>query len=323
MLSPITTVYGILNSMMRYFIGVLAAGALALSLPVFAQENSPAGATRVVPRPAPLEKLWDDQSGRLGGPIREELWGMKQEVEDARARVREEIRDRREEVRENFKETRQNVREEIRNLRQSADRPLPAPLQEEIQKKRVLLREEIEARRLALQKEITSRREEMQSKIKAARTALQERMSQFRDERKKKIVAELDERLREVNARMIDRITAALDRLDGILADLIARSDAAPSGTDLSAVRAALARARTAIDAARAALAAQAAKVYAVAVTTESQARQDVGAVRNALERDLKTVHEMVIQARDAVHAASQLLRTALGSGASSTEASQ
>jgi hypothetical protein len=85
------------------------------------------------------------------------------------------------------------------------------------------------------------------------------------------------------------------------------------SGEDLTSVATSLSLANTAIAEAIAAVTAQAEKTYSISVTSETNAKNDVGKVRKQLAADLKKVRDSVQNARKKVGDALKALKSAIG----------
>jgi hypothetical protein len=152
-------------------------------------------------------------------------------------------------------------------------------------------RTEIEAKKLQIEAEVKAKREQFQQKLVA-----------FKDTKKKEIVTRINDRIGTVNKNATDEMTKALDRMTEILTKLSTRVATLKSqGKDTTAAETAITDANTAVEKAKSAVTDQAAKQYVITLTTEKSAKTDVGSTTKQFETDLKTVHQLVVDARQAV----------------------
>lgn len=138
------------------------------------------------------------------------------------------------------------------------------------------IKEAVQAKREAVKAAVGAKREEFKAKLGA-----------IKDERKKALVTRIDTKLSNVNTKHTDRFAQVLGNLQTIL-------DKMSENVDKT-------EAQTAIDAAQAAVETQAAKTYAITISTETALRPDVGIVTSQLRQDLVSVHKLVIDAKQAV----------------------
>ncbi len=171
------------------------------------------------------------------------------------------------------------------------------------------MQDQMENRREELKKDLEAKREQMKDRMEQHHQELKDKLKTFRDQRKAQIAERVQNNLTALNERMITHFTNVLDRLEKILERIVSRTDKTEkNGRDVSAVRLAISKAETAIAAARGAVETQTGKTYPVEVGDESTVRADVSAARQALHKDLKTVHEAIVAAREAVHKAATSL---------------
>ena len=157
-------------------------------------------------------------------------------------------------------------------------------------------------KRLELKSAIEAKRTELRDKIKAKKEELKTQLQKIKDERKKQIVERIDARIDTLNERMTGHYLKVLEQIEDVLGRVATRADkAAANGADITAVKAAIAKAQTTIASARAAATAQAGKTYQIAVTVDNNLRVDVGKARQALRTDLVSVREAVKAAHMAV----------------------
>lgn len=128
------------------------------------------------------------------------------------------------------------------------------------------------------------------------------RLSAIRDAKKKAIVERVDQRIAQINTNRIGIMTRHLTKIEEILNRIEARAlEAEKNGKDITAVTSAIASARTAIASAKTTAAAQAAKTYAIDITTEANLGFAVSSVRIAFAKDLQAAHQSVAAARKSV----------------------
>ena len=90
-------------------------------------------------------------------------------------------------------------------------------------------------------------------------------------------------------------------------------NEGATNGKNIESAKSAISNARSAIEKASAAVAKQSTGDYAIEVNTETTVKEDAKASRDALLTDLKSTHELIKQAREAVSAALKAAKEALG----------
>lgn len=158
-----------------------------------------------------------------------------------------------------------------------------------------------EASREALQEKRMQTRELMVEK----RQAFREKLATIRDERKKNLVERLDQKFVKLNKLRTDRFMAHLTKLESIMERILNRINEAKSeGKDVSAAESLYQSALDSIAAAKTAVEAQAAKEYIVTITSESNLRGVVSTTMQQFQSDLKTVRQLVQNAKEAVRQA-------------------
>jgi hypothetical protein len=211
-------------------------------------------------------------------------------------------------VREAVKDQRQDVREAAKVNIDAAKDVFKAQVKtarEELEVKNKASREEFKTKLEAARTELKTKREMQKEELKA-------RLATIKDERKKQTVERLDNRFSEINQKLVNHWIDVLDRLAEHLKKISVRADElATAGKDVAAVRTAVQKAETAIAEARTALIAQQAKTYPIKVTNETALKSAVSVAREALNKDLKAVKELVRVAHkavvDALHALNQV----------------
>lgn len=152
---------------------------------------------------------------------------------------------------------------------------------------RVELRQKIKDR-------IQTKREEVKEIIAAKREEFKAKLQTIRNQKKKVLVERIDTKLTNINTKHTDRFAETLVKLQTLLDKISSSATEEKVLADIKAVQGA-------IDAATAAIEAQAAKTYAITISTENALRSDVGRVTSQLRLDLVAVHKMVVDAKQAV----------------------
>lgn len=130
------------------------------------------------------------------------------------------------------------------------------------------------------------------------------------DERKQEVVTNIVEKMNSTNARWTAQWSNVLTRLQQLLAKIESRADLAEAaGQDVSSVREAIDQADAAISEAQVALEAQAAKEYTLEITDEATLGETVRNAMSTLQSDLKSVKELILDARQAVREALTALK--------------
>ena len=183
-------------------------------------------------------------------------------------------------------------------------------MREAIKKKAETAREAIKTSHEEFKSKMETAREEIKTKRQTEMAALKVKLEAVKDARKKEAVERLDKRFDEINAKMTSQWTNTLARLEELLTKITSRADkAALSGTDVSAVRAGVEKAKLAITAARTAVVAQAAKTYPISVTTETALKSAVAQTRELLNKDLQAARNFMQAAHKAISDSASSLR--------------
>lgn len=137
---------------------------------------------------------------------------------------------------------------------------------------------------------------------KAKQNAEQEKRMKA-DEKKKNIAQHINKQLQELNAKRLKHFSNDLAQMEKVLVKVKARAEkAAAGGADMKAINAKIAAFEGAVATARAAIAAQSAKVYSVEITTtDGHLKDNTGVTRQALQKDLKAVSDLVKDAHEAL----------------------
>lgn len=152
---------------------------------------------------------------------------------------------------------------------------------------------------------ILKNRQDRRDVLRNTKEDFKEKLKTIRDQRKSALVERIDERISTMNKAHTRRFSAVLEKLDIILNKISDKAqDAKPRGIDTSMVDTAIIVAKTAIDTAKEAVAMQAAKSYGIEVTSEAALKINVGSVVSVFRKDLRDVHKMVVDAKQAVQKA-------------------
>lgn len=168
----------------------------------------------------------------------------------------------------------------------------------------------IEVEREAFKTKAEAAKEELKTKRETEKAELKIKLEKIKDEKKKAAVERLDNRFTEINAKMAENWGNALSRMEELLGKVSSRADKAElNGKDVSAVRAAVEKAKVAIEAAKNSVVAQAAKTYPISVVDDVNLKSAVAAVREALNKDLAVVRNLAQAAKKSVADANSSLR--------------
>lgn len=134
------------------------------------------------------------------------------------------------------------------------------------------------------------------------RDEFRSKLTTIRDEKKRAIVDRIDQRLVLTNTNRTTIMLRHLAKIEEVLARIESRvNQLASTGKDVTSVRTAISTSRTAITTARTAVTTQAAKTYAISITTEDKLGTSVSTVRTAFAKDLQSAHQAVVTARKSV----------------------
>ncbi|MBI1982026.1 MAG: hypothetical protein HYS68_00325 [Candidatus Levybacteria bacterium] len=149
------------------------------------------------------------------------------------------------------------------------------------------------------------------------REELKTRLQTIKDEKKKAAVERIDTKIANMNEVYTVRFVSILTKLQSVLERVSQKAaEAKANGKDTALADAAIADAQAAIDSAKTAVSAQAAKEYVVSISDEKSLRNSVGATVSQFRKDLRDVHKMVVDAKQAVqNAVKELAKVASASG--------
>ncbi|MEK7534330.1 MAG: hypothetical protein AAB600_03240 [Patescibacteria group bacterium] len=157
-------------------------------------------------------------------------------------------------------------------------------------------------------------RQETKAMLKDTKEDLKEKLNVIRDEKKKVLVEKIDDKITTMNKTHTAKFSAVLEKLMMILNKITDRAQNAKlKGVDTSTVDSAIEAAKKAIDVAKAAVTTQSAKTYSIEVTSETTLKTKVGRVVSMFRKDLRDVHKIVVDAKQAVQKAERELAKAHG----------
>jgi hypothetical protein len=153
------------------------------------------------------------------------------------------------------------------------------------------------------------------SSWEAKRASFSASLKTIKDEKKKTLLETIQNRLTEINKNQTELLMRKLKRLNIGVEEMqkLAQAYEKESGKDLSAVTTSLSTANQAIADTISTVTVQAGKTYVISITSETNAKNDVGKVRSQLSSDLKKVRDAVANARKKVGEALKALKNATG----------
>lgn len=178
----------------------------------------------------------------------------------------------------------------------------------------------------AVRDRLNTLREERQRLMNETREEGKNRMETFRaqiktirDERRQMLTERISDKTASSNARLTGRMDKALGHLREILNIVKARSvEFVAQGKDTTALDAAVISAESAIAAAQSAVDAQKEKEYTANITDELALRNTIGQMVSQFRQDIRAVHKLVVDARQAV--AKAIMESAKLRGEDNTE---
>ncbi|MFH1188754.1 MAG: hypothetical protein V1652_02835 [bacterium] len=284
---------------MRKFLIALIVGTVILSsFPVFAKDENGTGTTNVEKQVINVqqEQLKNIQLEKRTQQI-EARENIKASVQEQREAVKTQVQEKREEVKTQIQANRTEVKDKIQAQRQEAIT--------QFQEKRQAAVELRQEKKQEIQAQLQAKKEERQQQIQQKKEDLRVRLQEIKDARKQQAIVRINNHVDVVNERAVNHFTNVLDRLEEILAKIKERADKiVANDVDVTAVRAAITTAENSIASSRSSVVAQAAKTYAIEITSEETLRSDVETVIQAMKGDLESVQTTTQSARDAVHSA-------------------
>lgn len=130
---------------------------------------------------------------------------------------------------------------------------------------------------------------------------LKEKMETFKNTAKKTKVEDIQSKILAYVSKRISTLTAHITKMNDMVASNTTQVTERANGKDTSAFTAAASAAQTAINTAKDALSSVSAKQYVVSITSEETAKNDVKKVHDAVAADMKSVMDLMKNARVAV----------------------
>ena len=128
---------------------------------------------------------------------------------------------------------------------------------------------------------------------------LRDKLKTFKDQKKAALIERISQTFVNINQRRTSEMLRHIDTMNMILSKAQDRATTAQSaGTDVSAATTDMTSASNALANAKTAVEGQSKKTYDIKIASESGARADVKLMRDALEKDLKSTHELVAESR-------------------------
>lgn len=147
---------------------------------------------------------------------------------------------------------------------------------------------------------LESKIDNLTEKAASREAALKARLANFKDQRKAQTTERVNTNLAKINKQRTDMMMAHLDRMSSILSRLDSRV-ANVTDKDTSPAKNQIASASSAITTAKEAVASESAKDYTIDVTSEGTVRKDAQTARDSLYTDLRSVHQLLVNARQAL----------------------
>lgn len=181
----------------------------------------------------------------------------------------------------------------------------------EVSQKRQEIKATITQQRAEFQQEMGNLKGTIVQQRTQTREEFKLKLEQIKNERKRALVENISDKIVQRNKRWTDHWLLVLARLDDVLNSIRDKTAVLKNkGVDTSALDQAIANAQTAIDSTRTAVNSQAQKTYIIEIDTEENLRANVGAVISQFQTDLRTVHKLIVNARQAVwNAATELAK--------------
>jgi hypothetical protein len=143
--------------------------------------------------------------------------------------------------------------------------------------------------------------EQFRIKIASREAQLKAKLDKFKDQHRSELALKVSSNLNKINKNRTDSMGKHLDTLSDILGKV---QDRASGSASESGVQAAIASASASITSARDAVNAQAQKDYTINATSEASLQSEVKTERNMLLKDLTSVKQLVMTAKQSVVAA-------------------
>ncbi len=207
--------------------------------------------------------------------------------------------------REDFKNT---VVQERTTLKDTTTQNKEA-VKNDIKIKREELQKTIASKKEDFKNSINQKREDAKSEIEASKEKLKTGLLKIKDERKKETIKKIATNVQELNTKSVNNLTESINKIEEILGKIeIKAHEEELRGIDVNPILNAIASSKVVINTAKDAITNQSGKVYTANITTETNLKIDMGALRESLNTDIKNVREKVKAAHTSVKNASILL---------------
>lgn len=151
--------------------------------------------------------------------------------------------------------------------------------------------------------------------FKQKKALLQKQLQTINDASKSAQVLKINDKIARINKQRTEQMAEALDRMTAVLLSLLGKIDLAKAGgADTTQVDLVALAAKTSLKTAQDAVASQSAKVYVPEASDGAGLKVKVGAAVSQLQADLRTVHSLVVDAKQAIAAViRELAKTGVG----------
>lgn len=136
------------------------------------------------------------------------------------------------------------------------------------------------------------------------REEFKEKLQEIKNEKKRALVERIDTKISSVNTNRTTQMSTVLEKLNSILSRLIEKVNTAKTagGNETTLAEVAITQAQSALSTAKASVASQASKQYDIQVSSEEGVlRTNVGSTVSQFEKDLRTTHKTVVDAKQAL----------------------
>jgi hypothetical protein len=152
---------------------------------------------------------------------------------------------------------------------------------------------------LTAKEKMASKAADVRPLVASGSGTLRDKLKTFKDQKKAVIIERISQTLANINQRRTAEMLRHVDTMNGILGKAQDRANASNGeGKDVSSVTTDFTSASNALANAKTAVETQSKKTYDIKISSESGARADVRLTRDALQKDLKSTHELVSEAR-------------------------
>ena len=170
-----------------------------------------------------------------------------------------------------------------------------AAIRQELDQKRVAIKNTIEQQRNQFKSEIELKKGEMQKNIDASKEKLKKDILKIKDDKKKETVQNIITKIADLNTKAVSNLNDLIDNIEDNLGKIEAQTNEEEAkGTDVTATRDLIIKAKTAISDDKAAIIIQSTKIYSANITTDSMLQGTMRKVKESLNTDIKVLREIV-----------------------------